>query len=125
MKDIEMTSNTSTLSPDTGEIPRLRLSEDKTTDLTYAAHGPLLRRPDATGEIQMPRFLEAVPGDQVQPLFPLKRVIDPMRDDVIIDLRRSVPYVIPAELRDRKPGRHRVPGVWARFVAELVRLVSL
>jgi hypothetical protein len=118
-----MNSNVSTLSPDTGEIPRLRLSENKTTDLTYAAHGPLLRRPDATGE--MPRFLEAVPRDQVQPLFPLERVIDPMVDDVVIDLRRSVPYVIPAELRDRKPGRHRVPGVWARFVAELVRLVSL
>lgn len=115
---------TSTLS-NTGEIQLPPLPDDPTRDLMFAAHAPLLRRPDATGEIFMPRSL-AVPGDQLQPLFPLERVIDPARDESEIDLYRSVPYVFPeGYVYRRRTGAHRPKTVWSRLVAFVARWVSL
>lgn len=110
-----MTSPTSTLNPDTGEFPRL--SNDPTRDLTYAAHGPNLRRPDATGEIQMPRFLEPIPGDQLQPIYPMERVLDPARDDID-------PAVPAAVLPTVYVGRHRARPTLADRLERAVAAVG-
>lgn len=131
---------TQTLSPrDTGEIEIGAAHPDERTQnlAPYASMlPPTLRRSDAATEVfdripatigivnfdgpqspppplpQPPKYAD---GGVIQPLFPLERVAGAADPQVQL-LRRSVPYVPPAELR-QPGGRHRKPSTLDRLVA--------
>jgi hypothetical protein len=134
---------TQTLSPDTGEIPRIdpgqtttRLSEAKTEILSYASVASY-RRPDATGEIPslsgplpprpMPPIppLPAPPKDMAaaQPIFPLERVAGADEAQVLELIGRRRPQWREAEpslLRRlaHRPKHRRPSPLWG--LAQLV-----
>lgn len=107
---------TSTLSPyDTGDI---RLGAG-TRDLTYLAHRPALRRPDATGEI--PVYRPATIGDLDAPVDELTRLalgetlILPV-DAVPAPARHAAPTVCEPSRPPRYRGVRRAadpPWAWA------------